>query len=81
MKPLLKRNLTTQEILKLYPTLKPSTLDYLIRNGVVTVFKYGKGIPRSFTEGSLTEIENWLQKMGRGKWKYLHLSNPSENIA
>jgi len=59
-----KVSMTCSDILKIYPTLKPSTLDYLIRNRIVRVIQRGKSLFRIYTQDSITDIEAWLKKRG-----------------
>jgi len=56
--------ITCKEILSKYPTLKPSTLDYLIRNQIVRVIQRGKSLFRIYTQDSISDIEAWLKKRG-----------------
>jgi hypothetical protein len=57
---------STKEILSKYPSLKSSTLDYLVRDKIVSVLQKGKGIERKYTEVSVVEIEIWLSKREGG---------------
>ena len=56
--------MTCNDILNKYPTLKLSTLDYLVRNRIIRVTQRGRSIPRIYTQESLTDIETWLRKRG-----------------
>lgn len=54
-------NLT--DLLKLFPGLKPSLVDYLVREGHVTsCIRSGKGRPRRFSEQAIDEIRAYLRK-------------------
>lgn len=63
----MQQKLNTKEILSRYPSLKSSTLDYLIRDKIVNVEQKGKGIERIFSQSSVVEIDKWLSKRGGGE--------------
>ncbi len=62
----MREKLSTNEILKRFPTLNPNTLDYLIRNKIISVIQRGKGIERIYTLDFLVDIETWLSKRNHG---------------
>lgn len=57
-----KQILTINELLELFPTLKPYDLDYLVRNRIIPCIQFGKGIPRKFTSESVKIIKARLEK-------------------
>ena len=59
-----EKKMTYEDILARYPSLKPSTLDYLVRNRIVRAIQRGRSLPRIYTQESLEDIESWLRKRG-----------------
>ena len=53
---------TTKQLLEQFPELKPSMLDYLVREGIVSAVRRGRGINRLYDDRCFEQIRNYLQK-------------------
>ena len=53
------------EVLEMFPVLKPSRLDYIVRERIVTgVKRQGRGAPRVFSAQGIEEIRSYLERRG-----------------
>jgi len=53
---------TTQQLLELFPELKPSTIDYLVRDRIISAKRRGRGLTRLYDEECLSKIRQFLNK-------------------
>ncbi len=61
------RIFTFREIKKRFPGLKPSRLDYLVREGLVECQCYGQGQPRLYPLAALDQIQAYLDRIDHAK--------------
>ncbi len=54
--------LTFKEIQAHYPELKPSRLDYMVREGIIECVRRGRGHPRLYPPRSLDQIKAYLNR-------------------
>lgn len=53
------------KVLEMFPVLKPSRLDYMVRERIVQgVKRQGRGAPRVFSERGIAEIRSYLGRRG-----------------
>jgi len=53
---------TTQQLLELFPELKSSTIDYLVRDKIISAKRRGRGLTRLYDEECLSKIQSFLDK-------------------
>jgi len=63
-----KKEYGLSEVLAMFPVLKPSRLDYMVRERIVTgIRRQGRGAPRVFSERGIEEIQAYLER--RRAWR------------
>lgn len=63
MNPNSNKEYNLSEVLEMFPTLRPSHLDYMVRERIVQgVRRQGRGAPRVYTEQGIEEIRSYLER-------------------
>lgn len=58
-----KTTLTIADIKKHFPGLRPSQLDYMVRERIVSCIRSGRGRPRLFPPEAVKQIESFLSQV------------------
>lgn len=56
------RFLTIDDIRKQFPSLRPSRLDYLVREGLIECERHGRGQPRFYPPEAVNQIRVYLDR-------------------
>ena len=51
-----------KEIQKRFPKIRPSRLDYLVREGLVDCEQFGHGLPRLYPPEAISQIQKYLNR-------------------
>ncbi len=56
-----KSDHTLADLQQIFPNLKPSTLDYLVREGLIACRRYGRGQLRRYPLEAVEQIKSWFE--------------------
>ena len=51
--------ITSDDIMRELPWVKPSTIDYLVRDRIINSIRRGRGKPRYFSPNVIDKIKDW----------------------
>lgn len=68
------RLLTFADIKRRFPNLKPSRLDYLVRENLVTCIRSGRGRPRLFPHAAIEQIKSYMSRVNPQRGRHDEIS-------
>lgn len=65
-----RKILTLADIKEKFPDLRPSQLDYLVRERIITCIRNGRGKPRLFPPEAAKQIKSYLSRVNPSREKH-----------